>query len=248
MGAKGPDLIGDGNKKNKKGVREKLTSRDNAGGLGPLRRRFTTNPRWSWVVKICTLDPLLGLFLWLVALACVLSFCSVQIRVAGGGVGQVTKVAKCDSVGLQCSRDVSFLLRPVMGMGSLRSLQDVRVQLSRRCLQDDDKPRTCWMDRCRLLTVAFQNGVVRDERRPPSAYKGALTSLSVVCLGCCVAPVRMLNGEWLGIATITCFFQLLQREYAGRFLQRVALSLGRPRAAAPVSLRTRLLLSRLVLV
>lgn len=43
------------------------------------------------------------------------------------------------------------------------------------------------------------------------------------------------------------FSQLLQREYAGRFLQRGALSLGRPRAAAPVS-RIRLVSSRLVLV
>jgi hypothetical protein len=144
MGAKGPGLIGemgDGQEKKnkkKKGVREKLTSRDDAGGLGPLRRRFTTNPRWSWVVKICTLDPLLGLFLWLVALACVLFFCSVQNRVAGGegGVGQVTNVAKCDSVGLQCSRDVSCSAASCDGNGMPPEPARRPRTTLQRCLQD----------------------------------------------------------------------------------------------------------------
>ena len=78
-GAKGPDLIGDGEKRR---MREHCKeNRDAACGLGPLRGRFTTNPRWCSMVKICTLDPLLGLFLWLVALACVLF--QFQIRVAG---------------------------------------------------------------------------------------------------------------------------------------------------------------------
>jgi hypothetical protein len=137
------------------------------------------------------------------------SFSSAQSRIEWRGAGgcwtshQSGEMRFCWAA---VQQGCVLLLRPAMGMGCLRSLQDVRVQLSKGVCRTDDKPRTCWMDRCRLLTVAFQKWWFATKRRPPSVYKGALTSLPVVRLGCCVAPVRMLNCEWLGIATIACFF------------------------------------------
>jgi hypothetical protein len=88
------------------------------------------------------------------------SFSSVQSRIEWRGVRGVLDKSPMwrNAILLGCSAAgmCRVLLRPAMGMGCLWSLQDVRVQLSKGVCRTDDKPRTCWMDRCRLLTVAFQ--------------------------------------------------------------------------------------------